>query len=92
VPDDNESNSVMVTVKLEPGDASPETAARKLGLEPEDVDQDYGAIAIDPEEHLYVVLVNRDAAARANASGGAEGVYSNPNIEPLMVDPSDASE
>lgn len=72
----------MVTVKLEPGAATAAAAAATLGLEPEDVDQGYGVVPIDPDENLYVVLVNHDAAARARV-GGAEGVYSNPEIEPI---------
>jgi hypothetical protein len=83
VPKDRSSESVMVTVKLDPEAASAAVAARTLGLRPEDLDQDFGVVAIDPNEHLYAVLVGRDAAARAQAAGAADGVFSNPKVEPF---------
>jgi hypothetical protein len=81
--EDKHRDSVMVTVKLDPGADSLTAAAMKLGLPVEALDQDYGAVCIDPTEQLYVVLADRETAERAQAGGGAEGVFSNPKIEPI---------
>jgi len=76
------AEQMLVTVELDPGEASTDAAARKLGLRHEDVDHEYGVVGIDPDAHLYAVRVTRDAADRVRPDG-AEGVYSDPKIEPF---------
>jgi creatinine amidohydrolase/Fe(II)-dependent formamide hydrolase-like protein len=72
--------TAMVTVKLDPEQANLEAAARALRLEPDDLDPEFGVVSLVQDEHLYVVLVDEKAAARAQS---AEGVFSNPRIDAI---------
>jgi hypothetical protein len=73
---------VMVTLRLEPEQASLPEVRRLLGLAPEEVDPGFGVINISPAEHLYTILVDEAAAARVGDADQVEGVFSNPRIEP----------
>jgi hypothetical protein len=65
-----------------------EVAAR-FGLTMQEVDQQYGVIATDPDAGLYTVLIDSKAGGKAqsklDARGAApdEGVFSNPRIESM---------
>jgi hypothetical protein len=74
---------VMVTLRLEPEQASLPEVRRLLGLAPEEVDPGFGVINISPAEHLYTILVEEAAAARVGDADQVEGVFSNPRIEPF---------
>jgi len=69
-------NRVLMTVQL-PGRPSLAAARRKLGLRPDEVDESYGLVEIDPAQHLYALLVDADAAE--DKGGG----WANPRIEPF---------
>ncbi len=61
------------------------------GLRSEDVDTEYGVVATDTRDGLYVVLVDPAAESRIRqvlaelglASDSAVGVFSNPPVEPF---------
>ena len=74
---------VMVTLRLDPGQASLEEVRRLLGLAAEEVDPGFGVVNISPAEHLYTILVDEAAAARVGGAAEVEGVYGNPRIEPF---------
>lgn len=74
---------VMVTLRLDPGQASPDEVRRLLGLAPEEVDPGFGLVNISPAEHLYTILVDQEAADRIADAPQVEGVFSNPRIEPF---------
>jgi hypothetical protein len=74
---------VMMTVELDPQAASVEAAAERLGVDPAQIDREFGVVSIDPEHHLYTVLVDEQAASGAEARPGVEGPFSNPRIEPF---------
>jgi hypothetical protein len=74
--------TVMVTLELDPERASLEEVRRLLGLQEDEVDQRFGVVNISPAEHLYTILVQREAAERVRNAGPVRGVYSNPRIEP----------
>jgi hypothetical protein len=73
----------MLTLTLEPGEATLEAAARKLGLEERELDPDFGVVEIDPAAHRYTVLVDEGAAEQASRVPGVDGPYANPRIEPF---------
>jgi hypothetical protein len=73
---------VMVTLRLEPEQATLPKVRRLLGLAPEEVDPGFGVVNISPAEHLYTILVEDSAAARVADATQVEGVFSNPRIEP----------
>ena len=73
----------MMTVELDPDSATVEKVAERLGLRPEEIDAEFGVVPIDPENHLYTVLVDEQASARVAAQPGVEGPFANPRIEPF---------
>ena len=74
---------VMVTLRLDPEQASLPEVRRLLGLATDEVDPTFGVVNISPAEHLYTILVEEAAAARVGDADQVEGVFSNPRIEPF---------
>lgn len=70
---------VMVTLRLSPQEATPPRVRRKLGLSPAQMDKDFGVVAIRPQDGLYTILIDRDAATQLGASVSAP--QANPRIE-----------
>lgn len=57
-----------------------------FALDAGDVDAEYGVVATDPADDLYVVRIDARAAAKLRAapsSDRAEGVFGDPRIEPV---------
>ncbi len=75
--------TVMLTVELPAGDATLAVALETLGLHPDEVDDEFGLVPIDPAGGRYVILVSEAAGARAAGAGRAGGRYANPRIEPF---------
>jgi hypothetical protein len=71
----------MLTIKLLPKDAHLAEVRRKLSLSPEDVDDDFGVVSIDPKNNLYAIMVEQAAAQKVLGKQGISGPYSNPRIE-----------
>ncbi len=74
---------VMVTLRLDPEQATLEEVRRLLGLAADEVDPAFGVVNISPAEHLYTILADEAAAARIAGHELVEGVYSNPRVEPF---------
>jgi hypothetical protein len=74
---------VMLTVELDPAEATVDKAAERLGIERDRIDAEFGVVSIDPEQNLYTVLVDEQVAAQAAERPGVEGPFSNPRIEPF---------
>ena len=74
---------VMVTLRLDPGQATLPEVRRLLGLDADEVDPAFGVVNISPAEHLYTILVDEPAAARLEGVPQVEGVFGNPRIEPF---------
>ena len=72
----------MVTLQLQPEQASLPEVRRLLGLAEDEVDQGFGVVNISPKERLYTILVSPEAAERVRGAEPVKGVYSNPRIEP----------
>jgi hypothetical protein len=74
---------VMVTLTLDPRQASLDEVRRLLGLSEAEVDAGFGVVNISPRGHLYTILVDEAAAARVQDADAVEGVYGNPRAEPF---------
>ena len=74
--------TVMITLRLEPEQASLEEVRRLLGLAEDEVDERFGVVNINPSEHLYTILVPEGTAERVRDAPEVMGVFSNPKIEP----------
>ena len=76
---------VMLTI--EAPDHPPTIAAlrSRYRLRKGEIDEEFGVVEIDPQAHLYTVLVDPAAAAKIQPSAGwkVEGPFSNPKIEPF---------
>lgn len=72
-----------MTVELEAGAATVEAAAERLGVDPSQIDAEYGVVSVDPDLHLYAVLVDEVVASTAAERPGVAGPFSNPRIEPF---------
>ena len=55
-----------------------EEAARLLKIDAKHLDAQFGVVLIDPQRHLYTVLV--DAGVVSASTGGERGPFSNPGI------------
>jgi hypothetical protein len=80
--------TVMLTVKLPPGQATLAEARQRLGLTEDEVDEEFGLVPLDPAVHTYAVLVPAEVGARvcssaAGQAGEVGGPYANPPIEPF---------
>jgi hypothetical protein len=71
------------------GKPSIEEAMGLFGLSAEDIDQAYGVATTDPRDGLYVLLVKARAVPKVEAvlakrrRHPAEGLFGNPQIEPM---------
>lgn len=74
---------MMVTLRLDPDDASISEVRKKLGIKPEQIDESFGVIDVSPQEHLYAVLLDEEVATAVRDKPDVEGAYSNPKIEPF---------
>ena len=74
---------VMMTLRLDPEQASLPEVRRLLDLADDEVDPAFGVVNISPAEHLYTILVDEAAASRVAGAEPVEGVYGNPRIEPF---------
>jgi hypothetical protein len=72
---------VMVTLRLDPSQASVPEVLGLLGLAPEEVDPGFGVVPISPAERLYTILVDETAATRIADAPQVQGVFGNPRIE-----------
>ena len=72
---------MLVTLRLDPAQATLPEVLRLLGLAPEEVDPGFGVVPIDPAERRYTILVDEAAAARVADAPQVEGVFGNPRIE-----------
>lgn len=76
---------VMVTIQAPEGPPTLDAVIERYQLGPDDIDSDFGVVEIDPADHLYVILVEPDAATRIKPADGWDtaGPYSNPRIAPF---------
>jgi hypothetical protein len=75
--------NALMTVELDPAATDLTAAAQRLGVATESLDATYGVVPIDPDQHLYSVLVDELAMGSAASRPGVSGPFSNPRIEPF---------
>ncbi|HSN89923.1 MAG TPA: hypothetical protein VLS93_01735 [Anaeromyxobacteraceae bacterium] len=75
-------SKVMITIHSEEGMPALEDVKSRLGLDPSEVDDEFGVQLIDQDAHDYAILVDEDAARRILSSEGsdASGPYANVRI------------
>lgn len=79
---------VLFSLTWPEGEPTPEAVCERYGFRPDELDEQFGVVEIDPEDNLYSVLVDAEAARRVAPRGwkdedGLEGPFSNPRIEPF---------
>jgi hypothetical protein len=57
----------------------------RFNLDRHEIDERFGVVEIDPQEHLYTVLVESSAAAKIQPGAGwdVQGPFSNPRVQPF---------
>jgi hypothetical protein len=73
----------MMTVRLDPKEATLARVRRKLKLKKDEIDPVFGVVSLDLDANLYAILVDEAAAARLTGSAGVSSPYANPPIEPF---------
>ncbi len=81
-------NKVFYNLTWKNGPPTLQEVCEKYGLRLDEVDAEFGVIAIDPEADLYTILVDETASWRIGGQGGSDaegwqGPFSNPRIEPF---------
>lgn len=82
--------SSLFSVTWQEGEPTIEQIQQQYGFEQGEIDTKYGVIEIDPDDHLYTIKVNPQAAQRVYEKSGhnfsaQEGAFSNPRIEPFNL-------
>jgi hypothetical protein len=75
----------MMTIRAPGGAPTLDAIRTRYGLAPDDLDERFGVVAVDPAAHAYTVLVEQAAAARIKPGEGwdVEGPFSNPRVAPF---------
>lgn len=76
---------VMVTVQAPASPPSIDELRSRFALGADEIDEEFGVVEIDPEDHLYTILVEEAAAGKIVSTDKWEisGPYSNPRVEPF---------
>jgi hypothetical protein len=71
----------MVTLQLDPAEATLPRVISKYGLGPHEVDPAFGVVELDAAKRLYAILVEEEVATRLEGREDVQNVFSNPRIE-----------
>jgi hypothetical protein len=81
-------SKLLYTIMWDKQPLNIETFSKEFGVALDDIDRDFGVVEIDPQAHLYAVMIEETAARRlagkqTSADRGVKGPYDNPVIEPF---------
>jgi hypothetical protein len=78
-------SKVMITIESQDAAPTIEQLQGRYNLLPADIDSEFGVVEIDPEQHLYTILVDEGAARKITTDERwkVQGPFSNPHIEPF---------
>ena len=71
----------MVTLRLDPAEATLAQVRKKFDLAKGDLDENFGVASIDPSQKLFAILVNEKMASRLEGLPSVGGAFSNPHID-----------
>jgi len=74
---------MMLTIELEPSEASLRAVRRKLQLEDYQIDANFGVVRLSPDGNQYAIMVDEDVVSRVTRKKGVKGPFANPRIEPF---------
>lgn len=76
---------VMMTIHAPEGSPTMQQIVSRYGLQPGEIDDEFGIVEIDPTDHSYTILVEPSAAKKIQPDGkwNTSGPFSNPKIEPF---------
>lgn len=72
-----------MTLRLSEPAPSLSEVREKFSLLPDEIDAGFGLVEIDPDQHLFTLLVEESAAPKIQPAAGwdVKGPFSNPRIE-----------
>jgi len=73
----------MVTLKLDPAQATLDAVRELLHLDPQDLDVTFGLVSVSVADSLYAILVDEAVARRLEGSPAVIGSFADPTIGPL---------
>lgn len=76
---------VMVTIQSPENPPTIAELRSRYDLAEDEIDGDFGVVEIDPQDHLYTVLVEEASASKfvSTADWDVSGPFANPRIEPF---------
>ena len=81
-------SKALCNIRWPDGHPSLQTVRDSFGFTPEEIDEQFGVVAVDPDDHLYCVLLEEAALLRLHGSDVAPlvaGPFANPRIEPFNL-------
>jgi hypothetical protein len=81
--------TVMVQLHIRKNSPTLEDIAKLLAIQVDQIDPEFGIIETDPADHLYTMMVDETETANIEKiiakrkAHPAEGIFSNPRIEPM---------
>ena len=79
--------NMLFNIRWEEGEPTVEKVCERYGLTAGDLDARFGVVEIDPDDHLYSILVKEEAAERLGAkvpeTPDLEGPFEDARIAPF---------
>lgn len=70
----------MVTIHWQGEPPTLSQVVERFALDPSAVDERFGVVEIDPDEHLFALRLDPSQAAKLGATEGADGPFADPEI------------